>query len=388
MKYIRSGSLKRLFSIGRRSTSSSSEDSVIEKDNEQKFSELTYVEPHLFPRKPTWKCYSFEEIFAATNGFSSENLVGKGGYSEVYRGELNDGEMVAVKKLTRATNEEKREREFLTEIGTIGHVSHPNVSSLIGCCIDNGLYLLFPYSPKGSVASVLHDQSIPPMEWEVRHKIAIGTAKGLHYLHKGCQRRIIHRDIKATNILLSEDFEPQISDFGLAKWLPTQWSHHSIAPIEGTVGYLAPEYFSHGIVDEKTDVFAFGVFLLELISGKKPVDASHQSLRSWAKPFLKRGEIEKLVDPRLEDAYDEIEIRRLAFAASICIRSSTTWRPTMSEVLEIIMGGEIDKERWEMPEKEAQDQDQDFWDFDDLVFECDTSFSTSIHDDSVSTRSS
>ncbi|XP_057540163.1 receptor-like cytosolic serine/threonine-protein kinase RBK1 isoform X1 [Amaranthus tricolor] len=270
MKYIRSASLKRLFSIRRRSTASSSEE--------------TQFSDHDFLMKPTWKCFSFDEIFIATNGFSSDNLVGKGGYSEVYKGELENGEMVAVKKLTKGNNEEKREREFLTELGTIGHACHPNVSSLLGCCIDNDLYLLFPFSPRGSTRVDFGlDHSIPPMEWEVRHKIAIGTAKGLHYLHKVCPRRIIHRDIKATNILLTQDFEPQISDFGLAKWLPTQWSHHSIAPIEGTVGYLAPEYFSHGIVDEKTDVFAFGVFILELISGRKPVDASHQSLRNWVR---------------------------------------------------------------------------------------------------------
>lgn len=309
--------------------------------------------------------------------------MGKGGYAEVYRGELKNGEMVAVKKLTKASNEERREKEFLTEIGTIGHVSHPNVSSLLGCCIDNGLYLLFPFSPKGSVSSILHDQSAPPMEWKVRYKIAIGTAKGLHYLHKGCQRRIIHRDIKASNILLTEDFEPQISDFGLAKWLPTQWTHHAIAPIEGTVGCLAPEYFSHGIVDEKTDVFSFGVFLLELISGKKPVDASHQSLSNWAKPFLKRGEVGKLIDPRLEEAYDEKEIKQLAFAASLCIRVSTTWRPTINEVLEIMMGGEIDEERWKMSEKD----EEEVWDFEDLEFEFDTSFSTSLRDSTSITSS-
>ncbi|CAO2836336.1 unnamed protein product [Amaranthus hypochondriacus] len=334
MNYIRSASLKRLFSKRRRSITSS-EDSGFVQLHEQntQFSNHDLTQSVCFPQKPTWRCFSFEEIFAATNGFSSENLVGKGGYSEVYKGELEDGEMVAVKKLTKGSNEEKREREFLTEIGTIGHACHPNVSSLLGCCIENGLYLLFPFSPRGSVASLLHDESSPPMEWEVRHKIAIGTAKGLQYLHKGCRRRIIHRDIKATNILLTQEFEPQISDFGLAKWLPSQWTHHSIAPIEGTVGYLAPEYFSHGIVDEKTDVFAFGVFLLELISGRKPVDASHQSLRSWAKPYLKRKEIEKLVDPRLEDAFDDMQIRRLAFAASLCIRSSTTWRPTMTQVI-------------------------------------------------------
>ncbi|KAH9625814.1 hypothetical protein KSS87_020468 [Heliosperma pusillum] len=266
--------------------------------------------------------------------------------------------MVAVKKLNKSSNEDKREKEFLSEIGTIVHVYHPNVSSLLGCCIDNGFYLIFPFSPLGSLSSLLHDQSITPMEWEVRYKIAIGTAKGLHYLHKGCQRRIIHRDIKASNILLTQDFEPQISDFGLAKWLPTQWTHHSIAPIEGTVGYLAPEYFSHGIVDEKTD----------------------------AKPFLNKGEIENLIDPRLESAYDDIQIRRLAFVASLCIRSSPGWRPTMSEALEILTEKEIDKGKWEMSEKQ-----EELWDFEDLKCEFDDSsrsFSTSLHDYSISTGSS
>lgn len=387
MKYIRSGSFKRLFSIGRRSTNSFEESSSLtEEETNNSCQFIDSIETEHFFQRPTWKCFSFDEIFAATNGFSSENMVGKGGYAEVYRGEMSGGQMVAVKKLRKAANEERREREFLTEIGTIGHVSHPNVSSLLGCCIDNGLFLLFPFSPRGSVASILHDQNVPPMEWKVRYKIAMGTAKGLQYLHKGCQRRIIHRDIKASNILLTEDFEPQISDFGLAKWLPTQWTHHSIGPIEGTVGYLAPEYFSHGIVDEKTDVFAFGVFLLELISGKKPVDASHQSLRSWAKPFLKRGEIEELIDPMLEEEYDEMELRHLALAASFCIRSLAVWRPTMSEVLEIMMGGEIDQEKWKMPEKEERDQDE-LWDFEDLECEFGSSYSASLHD-SISTGSS
>jgi predicted RecB family nuclease len=118
----------------------------------------------------------------------------------------------------------------------------------------------------------------------------------------------------------------------LAKWLPSQWSHHSIAPIEGTFGHLAPEYYTHGIVDEKTDVFAFGVFLLELISGKKPVDASHQSLHSWAKLIIKDGEIEKLVDPRIGEEFDLQQLHRIAFAASLCIRSSSLCRPSMIEV--------------------------------------------------------
>ncbi|KAL9224579.1 hypothetical protein vseg_000600 [Gypsophila vaccaria] len=395
MKYIKSRSLKKLFSLGRSSTSSfevcsinnnnnNNNNNEEEEENNNKFEfsqDYSYdnYEYNYFP-KPTWRCYSFEEIFDATNGFSSENMVGKGGYAEVYKGQLKDGKMVAVKKLiNKGSNEERREKEFLSEIGTIGHVYHPNVSSLLGCCLDNGLFLLFPFSPLGSLSSLLHDQSSPLMEWGVRYKIAIGIAKGLNYLHKGCQRRIIHRDIKASNILLTQDFEPQISDFGLAKWLPTQWTHHSIAPIEGTVGYLAPEYFSHGIVDEKTDVYAFGVILLELISGRKPVDSSHLSLRTWAKPFLKKGEIEKLIDPRLEGVYDDTQIRRLAFAASLCVRSSTAWRPTMTEVVEIMMKGENNEERWEMPEKEEQNLDE-LWDFEDLECdEFDNSFSISLH---------
>ncbi|KAM7268304.1 hypothetical protein ACFE04_010470 [Oxalis oulophora] len=365
MKYIRTNSLKRLFSLKRRS---SIDEDIISRTNDESF---------MFSHKPTWKCFSFDEIFIATNGFSSDNLVGKGGYAEVYRGFINENEEIAVKRLTKASKDERKEKEFLTEIGTIGHVCHPNVLSLLGCCIDNGLYLIFHFSSRGCVASLIHDLSLPPVDWKTRHKIAVGTAKGLHYLHKGCQRRIIHRDIKSSNVLLTADFEPQISDFGLAKWLPSQWTHHSIAPIEGTFGHLAPEYYMHGIVDEKTDVFAFGVFLLEIISGRKPVDGSHQSLHTWAKPILRDGEIENLVDPRLRGAYDTTQLKRLSFAASLCIRSSSKWRPTMSEVLEAMLG-DIDNERWKIPDEE-ENEGEEFWGFeDDLDYESDSSSSVTL----------
>ncbi|XP_062103622.1 probable receptor-like serine/threonine-protein kinase At5g57670 [Humulus lupulus] len=249
-------------------------------------------------QRPIWKCFSFEEICEGTDGFSSYNLVGKGGYVEVYKGVLRNGDKIAVKMLTKTASDERKEKEFFTEIGTIGHVHHRNVLSLLFCCIDSGLYLIFQFSSIGSVASLFHGENLTPMDWKTRYNIAIGTARGLHYLHNGCQRRIIHRDIKSSNILLTTEFEPLIFYFGLAKWLPSQWTHHSIAPIEGTFGHLAPEYYMHGIVDEKTDVFAFGVFLLEIISGRKPVNGSHQSLHTWAKPILKQGEIEKLIDPK------------------------------------------------------------------------------------------
>ncbi|MBA0557765.1 hypothetical protein Golob_014811 [Gossypium lobatum] len=124
------------------------------------------------------------------------------------------------------------------------------------------------------------------LDWRTRFKIAVGTAKGLSYLHEGCQRRIIHKDIKAANILLTEDFDAQISDFGLAKWLPDQWTHHTVSKVEGTFGYLPPEFFMYGIVNEKTDVYAYGVLLLELITGRQAIDSSQQSLIMWVVSIL------------------------------------------------------------------------------------------------------
>ncbi|KAG0482447.1 hypothetical protein HPP92_010531 [Vanilla planifolia] len=329
------------------------------------------------PHKSSWRCFSYEEIHRATDGFHRDNLVGRGGYSEVYRGVLDSGQLVAVKRLTGAATDEQKEKEFLTELGTVGHVRHPNVTALFGCCIDQDLHLIFEFSYRGSVASNLHNEDSPPMDWKLRHKIAVGTARGLQYLHKDCRRRIIHRDIKTSNVLLSANFEPQISDFGLARWLPSEWSHRAVSPIEGTFGCLAPEYFSHGIVDEKTDVFAFGVFLLEIISGRQPVDGSHRSLLSWAKPYLNEGTATMLVDPKLGDDYDLHQMKRFTFVASLCIRATAEWRPSMTEVLNLLENTEMSPERWKMPEEEEV---EDFWLFDDLEDDddfCDTATTTS-----------
>nr|DAD40920.1 TPA_asm: hypothetical protein HUJ06_015243 [Nelumbo nucifera] len=228
--------------------------------------------------KPSWRSFSYQELAAATDNFSSEKLIGKGGHAEVYKGCLSDGQFIAVKRLIK--KEEDRISNFLSELGIIAHVNHPNAARLLGFGVEGGLHLILQYSPHGSLASVLHGTK-ESLEWGTRFKVALGIAEGLNYLHHGCHRRIIHRDIKASNILLTQDYEPQISDFGLAKWLPEQWTHHIVFPIEGTIGYLSPEYFMHGIVDEKTDVFAFGVLLLELITGRRAVDSCRQSLVMW-----------------------------------------------------------------------------------------------------------
>ncbi|PKA56081.1 Receptor-like cytosolic serine/threonine-protein kinase RBK1 [Apostasia shenzhenica] len=232
-------------------------------------------------RRPSWRNFDYQELMAATNNFSHDYLIGKGGHAEVYKGRLPDGQLVAVKRLTKGEkDQEQRIGDFLSELGIIAHVNHPNAAQLLGFGVEGGLHMVLQFSPHGSLASMLHG-SKESLKWKIRFEIALGIAEGLRYLHEECQRRIIHRDIKASNILLTENYQPQISDFGLAKWLPDKWSHHVVYPIEGTFGYMAPEYFMHGVVNEKTDVFAFGVLLLELVSGRRAVDSSRQSLVIW-----------------------------------------------------------------------------------------------------------
>ncbi|OAY71093.1 Receptor-like cytosolic serine/threonine-protein kinase RBK2 [Ananas comosus] len=260
--------------------------------------------------KPCRRNFTLAELQKATNDFSPDNIIGKGGYAEVYKGRLENGEVVAIKRLNRGTSDE-RTKNFLTELGITVHVNHPNTAKLIGLGVDGGMHLVLQLSPHGSLANLLHG-SKSKLNWDVRYKVALGTAKGLEYLHEKCPRRIIHRDIKAANILLTEEFEPQISDFGLAKWLPDKLTHHTVSSFEGTFGYLAPEYCTHGIVDEKTDVYSYGVLLLELITGRKALDTSKQSLVMWVKPFLEKNQwTTELLDPSFCDSYDSKQVVKL-----------------------------------------------------------------------------
>ncbi|XP_008234942.1 PREDICTED: receptor-like cytosolic serine/threonine-protein kinase RBK2 [Prunus mume] len=290
----------------------------------------------MYPFKSPWKNFSLYELQAATKSFSHENQIGKGGYAEVYKGCLPSGQLVAIKRLTRGTPEEIT-GDFLAEIGIMAHVNHPNTARLIGYGVEGGMHLVLELSPKGSLASVLYG-SKEKLDWGIRYKIALGAARGLQYLHEGCQRRIIHRDIKAANILLTEDFEAKICDFGLAKWLPEKWTHHTISKFEGTFGYLAPEFLLHGIVDEKTDVFAYGVVLLELVTGRRALDYSQQSLVLWAKPLLKKNVVKSLVDPSLRDEYNTRQMNIVLLVASACIQQSSIRRPSMNQVVQLLSG--------------------------------------------------
>ncbi|KAL4376103.1 hypothetical protein GQ457_02G003060 [Hibiscus cannabinus] len=319
-----------------------------------------------FLAESSTKVFALSELQTATKNFSRENLVGKGGYAEVYKGRLPNGQLVAIKRLTKGTPDEII-GDFLSELGIMAHVNHPNTAKLIGYGIEGGMHLVLELSPNGSLASLLYGKfmifgncSITNIErfdpnvngayvlisyrfegktdMGIRFKIALGTAEGLRYLHEGCKRRIIHRDIKAANILLTKDFDPQICDFGLAKWLPEQWTHHTVSKFEGTFGYLAPEYLMHGIVDEKTDVFAFGVLLLELVTGRRALDYSQQSLVLWAKPLLKKNDIRELIDPALGEDYSVQQANIVLLAASMCIHQSSIRRPQMNQVIQLLKG--------------------------------------------------
>nr|XP_043638865.1 receptor-like cytosolic serine/threonine-protein kinase RBK2 isoform X2 [Erigeron canadensis] len=285
------------------------------------------TELHCF--EASWINFSLADLKSATDNFSRENLIGEGGYSEVYKGLLKDGQLVAVKRLFRGTPEEMTS-DFLSELGILVHVKHPNISHVIGYGVEGGMHLVLPLSQYGSLASLLTGQK-EKLDWDARYNIAIGTASGLSYLHEGCQRRIIHRDIKAANVLLSEEFEPKISDFGLAKWLPDQWLNLAVSQFEGTFGYLAPEIFMNGLIDEKTDVFAFGVLLLEIVTGRPALDESQKSLVMWAKPLIASNEFKELVDPQLSGACDLEQLNCIVTAASLCIKHVPTKRPKMSE---------------------------------------------------------
>ncbi|XP_052207964.1 receptor-like cytosolic serine/threonine-protein kinase RBK2 isoform X2 [Diospyros lotus] len=312
------------------------------------------LDPELCRFKSSWKNFSLSQLQNATSNFSDENLIGEGGYSQVYKGHLEDGQLVAIKRLTTGTPEEMT-ADFLSELGILVHVNHPNISNVIGYGVEGGMHLVLPLSPHGSLASLITDAK-EKLEWGVRYKIAVGTAVGLSYLHEGCQRRILHRDIKAANILLREDFEPQISDFGLAKWLPEQWTHLTVSQFEGTLGYLPPEFFMHGTVDEKTDVYAYGVLLLELIAGSLALDKTKKSLVMWAKPLLAKKNVSELVDPSLAGAYNSEQLNWMVLTATSCLQEFSTDRPEMSKVVRMLKGEDVGSLEEEEEEKEKEEE--------------------------------
>ncbi|KAK0583048.1 hypothetical protein LWI29_032842 [Acer saccharum] len=288
--------------------------------------------------------FTYEELSVATNGFSEANLLGQGGFGFVHKGVLPNGKEVAVKSLKVGSGQ--GDREFKAEVEIISRVHHRYLVSLVGYCIAGDKRLLvYEFLPNNNLAFHLHGKGRPPMDFPSRLKIALGSAKGLAYLHEDCHPRIIHRDIKSSNILLDFIFEAKVADFGLAKLTSDNYSTHVSTRVMGTFGYMAPEYASSGKLTEKSDVFSFGVMLLELISGRLPIDPTgtmEDSLVDWARPLclraLEDGNYDEIADPFLEKNYPVHEMARMVACASASIRHSARRRPRMSQIVRALEG--------------------------------------------------
>ncbi|PIA61836.1 hypothetical protein AQUCO_00200083v1 [Aquilegia coerulea] len=306
------------------------------------------------------KRYSFKELRAATDHFNPKNIIGRGGFGIVYKGCLQDGTIVAVKRL-KDYNAVGGEVQFQTEVEMISLAVHRHLLRLCGfCSTENERLLVYPYMPNGSVASRLRDtiHSNPALDWSRRKNIALGTARGLLYLHEQCDPKIIHRDVKAANILLDEDFEAVVGDFGLAKLLDHRDSHVSTA-VRGTVGHIAPEYLSTGQSSEKTDVFGFGILLLELITGQKALDFGRVSnqkgvMLDWVKKLHLDGKLNVMIDKDLRNNFDRIELEEMVQVALLCTQFHPSQRPKMSEVVRMLEGDGL-AEKWEASQSQKID---------------------------------
>ncbi|KAH9611321.1 hypothetical protein KSS87_021734 [Heliosperma pusillum] len=313
----------------------SSSDGVFSRKSDQSLWN-EWLEEHGIPFEPnflefTW--FSYDVLCHATSHFSAGNLIGKGGCSRVYKGNFLDGKQVAVKVLKSS---KQAWRDFSLEVNIISSLRHKHITPLLGVCVDNSeLICVYDYMSKGSLEEILHADNKEKcvLSWDVRYNVAVRIAEALLYLHTGCSRPIIHRDVKSSNILLSDNFEPQLSDFGLAIWGPNASCFETYTDVVGTFGYLAPEYFMYGKVTDKLDVYSFGVVLLELLSGKRPINSckGQESLVMWAKPILESGKLSGILDPILEGNFNECQMQRMVLAATLCLTRAARLRPCMGQ---------------------------------------------------------
>ncbi|RDX66078.1 putative serine/threonine-protein kinase, partial [Mucuna pruriens] len=284
--------------------------------------------------------YTLRELEAATNGLCEQNVIGEGGYGIVYRGLLPDGTKVAVKNLLN--NKGQAEREFKVEVEAIGRVRHKNLVRLLGYCVE-GAYrmLVYEYVDNGNLEQWLHGDVGPvsPLKWDNRMNIILGTAKGLAYLHEGLEPKVVHRDVKSSNILLDRQWNSKVSDFGLAKLL---YSEHSYVTtrVMGTFGYVAPEYACTGMLTEKSDVYSFGILIMEIITGRSPVDYSRPqgevNLIDWLKTMVGNRKSEEVVDPKLAEKPSSRALKRALLVALRCVDPDAAKRPKIGHVIHML----------------------------------------------------
>ncbi|KAK2987271.1 hypothetical protein RJ640_017574 [Escallonia rubra] len=317
-----------LFSYGRgkNSLEYSHEGSPQEKINQVKLEELPV--------------FRFEKLAEATENFHAAQKLGQGGFGAVYKGKLSDGQEIAVKRLSRSSRQGME--EFMNEVVVISKLQHRNLVRLLGCCVEGEeKMLIYEYMPNRSLDALLFDplkQQSP--DWEKRRNIIEGIGRGLLYLHRDSRLRIIHRDLKASNILLDEELNPKISDFGLARIFGGSQDHANTVRVVGTYGYMAPEYAMEGRFSEKSDVFSFGVLLLEIVSGRRNTSFYHDehdlSLLGYAWKLWNEDELVKLVDPSISESCSQMDILRYIHVGFLCVQEVARDRPTISTVLSML----------------------------------------------------
>ncbi|OWM81123.1 hypothetical protein CDL15_Pgr007154 [Punica granatum] len=345
------------------------------KENQKKsgLEENKYVESSLASGSTNWKISSiheplsinvatfekplrkltFADLLEATNGFSAESLIGSGGFGEVYKAKLRDGNVVAVKKLIHTTSQ--GDREFIAEMETIGKIKHQNLVPLMGYCkVGEERLLVYEYMKFGSLESVLHDHRINgripapvKLDWAMRKRIAIGAARGLAFLHHSCIPHVIHRDMKSSNVLLDEHLEARVSDFGMARLVNALDTHLSVSTLAGTPGYVPPEYYQSFRCTTKGDVYSYGVVLLELLSGKRPIDPSKfgddNNLVGWGKQLYRDNRSNEILDPELVVRKSgQAELYHYLRVALDCLDDRPYRRPTMIQVMSMFKELQVD----------------------------------------------
>uniref|UniRef100_A0A0C9S965 non-specific protein-tyrosine kinase n=1 Tax=Wollemia nobilis TaxID=56998 RepID=A0A0C9S965_9CONI len=290
---------------------------------------------------------SYEELKEATDNFGPKSLIGEGSYGRVYYATLNNGRAAAIKKLDVSSQQEP-DSDFLAQVSMVSRLKHEHVVELVGYCVDGNLRVLaYEFATMGSLHDILHGrkgvqgaQPGPVLDWMQRVKIAVGAAKGLEYLHEKAQPHIIHRDIRSSNVLLFDDFTAKIADFNLSNQAPDMAARLHSTRVLGTFGYHAPEYAMTGQLTQKSDVYSFGVVLLELLTGRKPVDHTmprgQQSLVTWATPRLSEDKVKQCVDPKLKGEYPPKAVAKMAAVAALCVQYEADFRPNMSIVVKAL----------------------------------------------------
>lgn len=289
--------------------------------------------------------YSVATLQTATNSFSQDNLVGEGSLGRVYRAEFPNGKLMAIKKIDNAALSLQEEDNFLEAVSNMSRLRHPNIVPLAGYCAEHGQRLLVhDYIANGSLQDLLYfaDDRSKMLTWNARIRVALGTARALEYLHEVCLPSVVHRNLKSANILLDEELNPHLSDCGLAALTPNTERQVASTQMVGSFGYSAPEFALSGLYTVKSDVYSFGVVMLELLTGRKPLDSSRvrseQSLVRWATPQLHDIDaLAKMVDPSLNGMYAAKSLSRFADIIALCVQPEPEFRPPMSEVVQALV---------------------------------------------------